>query len=382
MLIAGEPSGDMLAAELVRALKQSPELRALSFPAKFFGAGGTHMAAVGVEIVLDLTKHSVIGLWEVVKQISKFRRLRDELVELACREMPDVVICVDFSEFNRSFAQALRERIRAQRNRFSGWNPKIVKYISPQVWASRPGRAFDLARDHDLLLSIFPFEKAWYAERVPKLHVEFIGHPMLDRFGAAPAAKTVMSGRPTLLLLPGSRVSELKRHLPVMMAAAKIIAASQPVTVRTVLPDESLKPLLQPWLHLVPDLQVQVGGLAEALSQTDVAIASTGTVTMECAYFKVPTVTLYKTSWPTYLIGKQVVTVRFLSMPNLLVDDAVFPEFVQSDATAENLSRAALDLLTNPTRRRQVQETLGGILKSLGGPGAGQRAARAILKLA
>jgi lipid-A-disaccharide synthase len=385
MLIAGEPSGDMLAAELVRALKNSPELQALPFPAKFFGAGGSEMAAAGVELAFNLTRHSVIGLWEAIKKIATFRRLRDELVELACRRQPDVIVCVDFSEFNRSFAHALQKRVRAQQHRFDPWRPKVVKYISPQVWASRPGRAQDLARDHDLVLSIFPFEKQWYAERVPWARVEFIGHPMFDRFAGAARIPHPQSLDPSrkanLLLLPGSRVSELRRHLPVMMPAALAIAAARPVAIRMVLPDEGLAAMVRPWRALVPALEVQIGNLAQALSQTDVAIASTGTVTMECAYFRVPTVTLYRTSWPTYLIGRQVVTVRFLSMPNLLADAVVFPEFVQGDATPENLSRAALDLLNHPARSDAVRAMLDQILHTLGGPGASRRAARAILAL-
>ena len=147
---------------------------------QFFGAGGAKMAAAGVELAFDLTQHSVIGISDVLKNYFKFRRLFNQLLALAIERKPDVVIGVDFGGFNLRFGHAVKEYVRD--NPFSKWNPKIVQFVSPQVWASRPGRADLLAADYDLLLSIFPFEKDWYAQRVPKLRVEFVGHPMVGRF--------------------------------------------------------------------------------------------------------------------------------------------------------------------------------------------------------
>src|ERR1041385_3264048 len=196
MLIAGEASGDMLAAELVRALREklaggpsrrtaeSQPLQTALAP-KFFGAGGPRLAAEGVELAFDLTQHSVIGLWEVIKNYGKFKRLFDQLLRLAIERQPDAIVCVDFSGFNRRFAHAVRQHVRSHRGPFYNWNPKIIQYVSPQVWASRPGRAHKLARDIDLLLTLFPFEKDWYAARVPELRVEFVGHPMIDRYASA-----------------------------------------------------------------------------------------------------------------------------------------------------------------------------------------------------
>ena len=172
MLIAGEASGDLLAAELVSALHQQlPD-------AKFFGAGGAKMSAAGVELAFDLTQHSVVGFSDVLKNYFKFRQLFNQLLALAIERKPDVVIGVDFGGFNLRFGHAIKKYARSHPG---SWNPKIVQFVSPQVWASRPGRANRLAADYDLLLSIFPFEKDWYARRVPKLRVEFVGHPMLDR---------------------------------------------------------------------------------------------------------------------------------------------------------------------------------------------------------
>jgi lipid-A-disaccharide synthase len=147
-----------------------------------------------------------------------------------------------------------------------------------------------------------------------------------------------------------------------------------------VLPDDSLAQQAEP-MDVPADVKVQVGGLPEALAHTDVAIAKTGTVTMECAYFGVPAVTLYKTSWGNWEVAKRIATVNWATMPNLLAGEELFPEFIQNAATPENISRAALDLLQNEPRRAQIQRRLKQIIASLGGPGASRRAAQAITRL-
>jgi len=379
MLIAGEASGDLLAAELVSALRgQLPD-------AQFFGAGGAKMSAAGVELAFDLTQHSVIGISDVLKNILKFRRLFNQLLALAIERKPDVVIGVDYGGFNLRFGQAIKKYVRE--NPFSKWDPKIVQFVSPQVWASRPGRADKLARDYDLLLSIFPFEKAWYAKRVPQLRVEFVGHPMIGRFtnddlrltsGLAGGA-SIANRKSQILLLPGSRKSELQRHLPPMLAALKTIQEKLPTAkAKMVLPNPALVSLAK---SLGANLEIQIGELPWALAESDVALASTGTVTMECAFFGVPTVTLYKTSWLTYQIAKRIVTVKSLTMPNLLAGETVYPEFIQNEATPDNLSHAALELLQDEARRQKIKAQLGSIISSLGEPGAAARAAMAVLSL-
>ena len=378
MLIAGEASGDFLATELVAALRAEcgPHVP------KFFGAGGPKMAAAGVELAFDLTQHSVIGLWEAVRKYGQFKRLFDRLLHLACDRQPDIIVCVDFSGFNRRFAAAIRREVRRRRGIFHNWSPKIVQYVSPQVWASRPGRAFQMARDYDLLLSILPFEKSWYAARVPELRVEFVGHPIIERHAKVAVVK--IDGRGSeLLLLPGSRVSELRRHLPPMLAAWERIRVARPdVRARMVLPSDEMVQLV----HAIGgvtlnSIALQIGGLSEALATATVAIASTGTVTLECALFGVPTVAMYRTSWPTYIIGRQIVQVKYLAMPNLLADEPIYPEFIQSAATAENLAAAALQFLDNAELREAAKSKLTRVAESLGETGASQRAAKAILEL-
>jgi lipid-A-disaccharide synthase len=382
MLIAGEASGDLLAAELVSALRgKLPD-------ATFFGAGGPRMAESDLELAFDLTQHSVIGISDVLKNYFKFRRLFNQLLALAIERKPDVVIGVDYGGFNLRFGHAVKQYVRD--NPFSKWDPKIVQFVSPQVWASRPGRAKLLARDYDLLLSIFPFEKDWYAQRVPKLRVEFVGHPMVGRFaGGTRSTASLISPKkeigdgvesvPTILLLPGSRKSELQRHLPVMLDALKTIQEKLPAAkAKMILPNQTLLQLAK---SLGANVEIQIGELPWALAETDVAIASTGTVTMECAFFGVPTVTLYKTSWLTYQIAKRIVTVKSLTMPNILAGEEIYPEFVQGDATPENISRAALELLQDESRRTKIKSQLAKIISSLGEPGAAGRAASAILSL-
>jgi lipid-A-disaccharide synthase len=391
MLIAGEASGDLLATELVSALHaQSSILDPPSSPV-FYGAGGSRMAAAEVELALDLTQHSVIGISDVLKNYFKFRRLFHQLLKLAIKRQPDAIIGVDYGGFNLRFGHAIKQYVRKNQSASTPWNPKIIQFVSPQVWASRPGRANLLAADYDLLLSIFPFEKVWYAKRVPKLRVEFVGHPMVERFisegRVARAPGTDKLGargtRPSeILLLPGSRADELRRHLPVMLGALKLIREKLlSAKAKMVLPDEALKQLADRLTALPSDMEIQIGNLPQALAQADVAIASTGTVTMECAFFGVPTVTLYKTSWSTYQIGKRIVKVKWLTMPNILADEEIYPEFVQGAATPGPIAGAALELLQNEPRRIQIKKRLAEVVSSLGGPGATTRAATAILSL-
>ncbi len=407
MLIAGEASGDLLAAELVTALRgRLPD-------AGFFGAGGPKMAAAGVKLAYDLTQHAATGIPSVGKLLQG-RRQFNHLFKLAIERKPDAVIGVDYGFFNLRFGHAVKEHVR--NNPFSEWKPKIVQFVSPQVWASRPGRARRLADDYDLLLSIFPFEKDWYAQRVPQLRVEFVGHPMVGRFAKDDLRWTHREGAtaglhhpPQIVLLPGSRKSELKRHLPPMLDALKTVQEKFP-TARTkmILPGDHLLPMVE-WeiarrLQLMvrqarqagpptlagtqgfaqkcfPDLELQIGSLPAALAQADIAIAKTGTVTMECAFFGVPAVTLYKGSWLNYQIARRLITVKTFTMPNLLANEEVYPEFLQYELTAENLAGAALDLLQNEARRQKIKSQLARVVVSLGEPGAPNRAADAILSL-
>lgn len=395
MVVAGEASGDWLAAELVRALREEitnaeavptwdyQPLRT-SLEPRFFGAGGANMASAGVELAFDLTAHSVNGLWEPIKNLPKFRRLLWELHHLAVEREPDAIITVDFSGFNLRLGKAIKSHVRRRLDWFHDWNPKLIHYVSPQVWASREGRALQLARDYDLLLSIFPFEKDWYVRRVPELKVEFVGHPMLTRYLGIDCRQPLVApvkNPPTILLLPGSRPAELARHIPVINGALLILRKSIPnLRVQLVLPNEDRLNQAKE-MELDRGIDLQVGDLPQALKQADVALACSGTVTMECALCGVPAVVFYKTSWFNYEIAKRIVRVKFLAMPNLLADEAIFPEFIQGAATPENVANAALELLRDEPRRQRIKSKLAEIIVSLGGPGASRRGAKAIVRL-
>ncbi len=413
MLIAGEPSGDLLASELVLAL------RAQWPGAKFFGAGGPQMATAGVELAFDMTQHAMVGIPTIGKFLA-LKRLANELLALGIQRKPDAVIGIDYGGFNLRFGHMVKEYVRSHPE--VNWNPKLVQFVSPQVWASRPRRASQLAVDYDLLLSIFPFEKQWYAKRVPKLRVEFVGHPMLDRIhksgaesqplphtrdhkpvpssGVSSHRKNILplpagegggegellksesdSGSvKTVMLLPGSRKSELYRHLPVMLGALKYIQEQLPgVRAKMVLPNEEMKALAVRAEQV--GVEIQVGNLPEALAQADLAITKTGTVTMECAFFGVPAVTIYKKSLLGLAIDLGVITVKSLTMPNLMAGETVYPEFLADAATPENVAIAALRLLRDEPHRQKIKSQLAKIISSLGEPGASRRAATAISNL-
>ncbi len=334
------------------------------------------MAAAGAELSLDLTQHAVIGLWEVLRRYLTFRRLFHQLLDECIAARPDVVVGVDYGGFNLRFAAALRERTNG-----GDWHPKIVQFVSPQVWASRPGRAQQLQKNNDLLLSILPFEREWYARHAPGLRVEFVGHPLVDRHAGTPT-EPITSSVPRLLLLPGSRTAEIQRHLPVLLRTLEQIRATMPVEAQLILPRADLVPLarsLGAGVNGAPE--PQVGGLPEALRRATLALASTGTVTLECAWFGVPTLALYRTSWLTYQIGRRVITVKHLAMPNLLAGDTVMPEFVQGDATPERLSQTAIAWLKDPTMLSLARRALRNVVAQLGAPGAPGRVVDHILNL-
>lgn len=393
MLIAGEASGDLLAAELVGALRE----RVLAYESQptndvqplrteltpvFFGAGGPRMKAAGVDIAFDLTQHSLIGISEVGKKYFQFRRMFNQLLQLAVERQPDVIIGVDYGGFNLRFGKAIKNYVRKHRKEFVPWNPKLVQFVSPQVWASRPGRAYTLEENYDLLLSIFPFEKDWYARRVPKLRVDFVGNPMVkQKKSAKSGVRSAESRSPLVVLLPGSRVDEVRRHGPLVTGAFELLRRELPsLRGKAILPDEALAQIAQSF-DAPPGLEIQVGGLTAALGEADLAITKSGTITVECSLHGVPAVVFYKTSWPNYFIAKQIAHVKYIAMPNLMAGEEIFPEFLQHAATAENIFRAALELLTNPDRRAAVNAKSAKVVASLGGPGAAERAAEAIVSL-
>lgn len=318
MVVAVDPSGDANAAALVRELAQAiPN-------AQFIGAGGPKMAEAGVQLSFNLTDHAAIGPVDAIKNLGSFLRRRRFLANLARERRPELVILVDSYSFNQPLARAIRSFAHADAE--TGWTPKIVQYTSPQIWGSRPGRAAKMAGNIDLLLCLYPFEKDWYARRGTRLQVEFIGHPMFDRYATAPAASVGQDQQaeevPVIVLLPGSRTDELKRHLPVMLAAAHEISLARSVWFKMVaLNDRMADDMRSFQVAGSPKVEIQTGHLAEALSTATLAITKTGTITLECAYFGVPTLAMYKVSILFYMLARPFITVKYLAWPNLLADE-------------------------------------------------------------
>ena len=368
MLLAGEASGDTLGAELVKSLIEAdPKISCI-------GAGGSLMENAGVDIEIDLTQHAVIGVWEAIQNYGKFKKFFNQLLSVAEQCRPDAIVLIDNPGFNLRFAAALRDLAQEH---IGKWRPRIVQYISPQIWAWHESRVHSIARDVDLLLSIFPFEKEWYAERVPHLDVEFIGHPLVDRHPNLVSRS--LSPPSNLLILPGSREKEITRHLPTIAPAVDQLIKKNDVTVSMVLPNDDLVSLSKSIISDDSKYNVHVGNLAEALLDADVAIASSGTVTMECAWFRVPTVVLYKTSWLTYMLGRIFIKIPHIAMPNVLAGREIFPEYIQAQATADNLAVAAGRFLSENAARNTVRKDLDEVVGTLGKTGASKRAAQAII---
>ena len=406
MLIAGEASGDLLGAELVRALRKefatlpavyTDDQQPLTTPLepRFIGAGGPLMKAAGVELEDDFTAHSIIGLWEVLGSAMTFRRFFYRLFRLALERQPDVVVFIDFGGFNLRLAHKIRKYVRGHADWFHRWQPKLVQVVSPQVWGSRANRAYRIADDYDLLLSTVPFEKKWYSRRVPKLPVVFIGNPIVDRYAGyrmgsretmTPLATTGEAGKviertPKVALFPGSRIGEVRRHVPLLMAVARQMNFVRPCEFTMVLPNEMLMRESQDLLKDFSAIRLQVRDLGEALNRSDLAITKSGTVTLECAWFEVPAIVFYKTSFVTYLAARTLARVKYLAMPNLIADEMLFPEFLQYSASPETIAGAALNLLRDEARRKYVRQKLAEVVQTLGEPGVMERAAQIIIRL-
>jgi len=366
LMVAGEASGDAHGAELIQAIKEKQPL------ARVIGVGGPRMSAAGQEQLLDLSAHAVLGLAEVLKQYFKFRKFRDQILDLAKRERPDAVVLIDCSGFNLRLAPSLRRDLPGTR---------IVYYISPQVWASRAGRVKAMQRDIDLLLSILPFEKAWFARVAPKFNVQWVGHPVLDRIRKVEVAQP----NPNFVaLLPGSRRTEVEKHLPELWNAALIMGRNRSDLKFILLsPNESIQKFSLQMLGKFPApnfaFEYNVGYAISHLSRCALAIVASGTASLECALVGIPQIVVYRVHPLTYAVGKRVVKVKYLSMVNVMANEAIVPEFIQENLEASAVAQEALELLGNTPRRETMKRRVAEVVSTLGEPGASQRAAEAIL---
>ena len=362
-LVAGEASGDRLAADLLRELKKNPKLKA-------YGVGGPMLKAAGQEQSLNLAKHAVVGLTDVLKNLPKFLKIFREVKHEIAEVNPDVVILVDYPGFNLRLAKALH----GQRNA-----PAIVYYVSPQVWAWKAGRAKLMERILDRLLVIFPFEVDWFAKHAPKLKTKWVGHPLADRW-IAQAKEGPKDEIPCVALLPGSRAKEIAKHWPVLLQTAqRIVREQKNVSFITLATDHEMRQKLEEEWARQPmsgvSLDILAGQSLTQLTRCSLAIVASGTATLECAMAGLPMLVIYKTSWLTYWLGRFLIQLPYLSMVNVLAGEKVVPEFLQGAMEPERLAKAALQILRNPKGAEAMAGRIREVAKKLGGPGAAARAA-------
>lgn len=364
-IIAGEISGDTHAAGLLR------EMKALEPELQVSGLGGRQMREVAGQGIEDwVEKAGVVGLWEVLKiyRYFKEKKLATEAQILA--ERPDAVIFVDYPGFNLRVASSLRA---------AGYTGKLIYYISPQVWAWKKGRVKVMAKVLDLMICIFPFEKAFYEQS--GLRTEFCGHPMVDR---VQTLRRDWKREPGLVgWFPGSRLNEVRRLFPIMVQAAQAIRLAVPEARFAVsAANEMLAGHMRNMADAmgVPEAKrwIEVGTVYDLMQRCEAGAVASGTATLEAACFGLPYTLIYNVSWPTYLVAKLVVRIKHLGMINILAKREVVKELVQHDLNPDTLAKATADLLTQKDRREALQADLASVVATLGSGGAYQRAAQAV----
>ena len=370
LISAGEASGDLHAGAVTRAIKQlEPE-------AEVFGMGGDCLREAGGEVLFDIKDHSVMGFVEVLKRLPDIWKLRSAFIELMDSRKPDVLLTIDYPGFNMRLAKLAKER-----------GIKVVSFIAPSAWAWRPSRAAGVVKVVDKIASIFPFEYDLYKSY--GADIEFVGHPLVDtvkpslpRIEAEQLAGK-RDGHPLILLMPGSRTMEIQRLLPDMLAAAKILKQKRPdidfaMPRAVTIAREMLEaPVKQAGL----DIKLTEGHNYDVMSVADLAIATSGTVTLEAALCGLGCEILYKASPISFWIAKQVVEIPHIGLPNIVAGRLIEPELLQDDCIPEKIAGTALELL-EPKRYELLQKDLQEVKEKLGAPGAVKRVAELVLRMA
>ncbi len=366
LIVAGDPSGDLIAAQLVASMKSlQPGLEVV-------GVGGRRLQAVSDRFLANIVERHALGFAITPGQIRYFRSVLHDIIEPELRDHPpDAVIPVDFYGFNSHVARTAKKR-----------RHRIFYYASPQFWASRPWRAETLRPFVDMFLCLFPFEVDFYKKR--GLPATFVGHPILDAI-PKPDPNLRPKVESMIGLLPGSRPEEVRRHLPIMAKACDLIATAVPRT----------RFLLFTVPHIDRNLYQRAFGVGQPSkclielvqdedyawrSQLDLSISASGMETLENALLGVPMVVMYKTNWFTYAVARALIRIKHLAMPNLLAGKELVPEFIQHRATARNIAGPMIRWLNNPEERRILRGQLLDLREQFGDQGASERAARVILE--
>jgi len=364
LIIAGETSGDIHAANLVKNLKSINPLF------HFFGIGGPRMESAGVEIIERMENISVVGIWEVLAHLKDIHTAYAKVIKRISESPPDVVILIDYPGFNLTLAKAVKKK-----------HIPIIYYITPQVWAWGKSRLHTIKRCIDKAIVILKFEEALFKKH--GIDATFVGHPLLDR---EPKAMTenlkslgLDEGKMTVALLPGSRNTEVKKMFLIMLKTAQLIKNKKDVqfillkssNVKEALYDEATKrcPL---------KIAVIKDDTHTCLSLSDFALTSSGTATLESAIMEKPMVITYRTSFLTALLFRLFADIRNIGLVNIIAGKEVSPELLQYDATPENLSRMVLSIITSPEKLEKQTRELKKVKESLGTSGASERAAKII----
>lgn len=369
-IVAGEASGDLHGAGLVRALhSENPRLR-------FQGVGGSRMEEAGVEILVPSSEMAVVGLTEVIPRLARINAASRLIKRILEHSPPDLLILLDYPEFNLHIA-----------GKAGRCGVPVFYYISPQVWAWRRGRIRKIARRVDRMAVILPFEEALY--RKTGMDVSYVGHPLLDAVPEdacrSDARRRMGLGKdiPVMGILPGSRDEEVKNLLPDMLRAALILRGIRP-DIRFVIPVAST---VSPGLieGLVKEGSTEVllwhDDMHHVVPGCDVALVASGTATLETAFHMVPMVIAYRVSPLSYRIGKAVVRVPHIGLVNIVAGKEVVPELIQGDVSPARLAREAVRLLTPGPIRERVIRDLGEVKSLLGPRGASKRTARRVLEM-
>lgn len=370
LLVCAEASGDLHGGHLVEAARDTVP------GAGWFGCGGDHLDAAGMELIHHVREMSVLGLADVIRSYPRLRRIFYDLVDAARARKPDLAVLIDSPDFNLRLARPLHRL-----------GIPILYYVSPQVWAWKRGRIPKIARLVDRLMCILPFEPELYAGT--GLAVDYIGHPLADevRVNRTRAATLAEYGldpdKPTIALLPGSRRHEVAYLLPVFVETARRLQRDLPDCQYLL----SRAPTIAP--ALVDDILVQLPGPAaliagrihDAVAASDLVWVASGTASLEVALLRRPMVILYKAGWLTAAIAKRVVTIPHLGMVNILGRREVVPELIQENVTPERLLASSLPVLTDPAiAARQVAE-IDAVVSDLDRGGASKRAAEIVAEM-
>lgn len=373
MVSCGEPSGDLYAADVARAL------RAARSDIDIFGFGGPRCQDAGVRLIGEYTGLSVTGLTEAVRVLPATLRMLRRLVAASDATRPDAVVLIDYPDFNFQLMRRLAKR-----------GVPVVYYVTPQLWAWRPTRMKTMQRHVTLALPIFPFEEPLYQKAgVP---VQFLGHPLVDAVPPVPdaAAQAALrralgldSARPVVALLPGSRHNELARLVPVVAAAMPMIAKHVPGVQFIVARapgrhDEEFAAIAA----AAPGLPIVTGRTDDVLAVSDVVVTASGTATAQAALHERPMVVIYKLSPLTYALGKPLVTINTYAMANLVAGERLVPELIQDACTPEAVAAETVSFLRDGARWDYTRARLAETRAKLGPPGAAARVARAVLEVA